>query len=270
MFIQTRIGDRARSFAVHFSLALLLCAAASTSLPAAENTSSAQEVRLSKSQQLTESEGAANGTETNDTFKPLVIEGKRSADESEQSSGKLALPSSAQQSSGFDFWIYSADVDLFYDDDWDGFYHGIDLRFDADTIWGVADVYAVVYLSFEGGPWNQYAVTNDFTIFGTSGVDDYVIETELLSGYPTGYYDLLIELFDAWDGSYLASFGPADSSELSFLPLESANRDDPFPGGGGVSISRGGGGAFTWLMLAMLPLLRLRSIGAVANLRRQN
>ena len=143
------------------------------------------------------------------------------------------------------------------------------MRFDADTIWGVADVYAVVYLSFEGGPWNQYAVTNDFTIFGTSAVDDYVIETELLSGYPTGYYDLLIELFDAWDGSYLASFGPADSSELSFLPLESANRDDPFPGGGGVSVSRGGGGAFTWLMLAMLPLLRLRSIGAAANLRRR-
>ena len=96
-----------------------------------------------------------------------------------------------------------------------------------------------------------------------------MIETELLSGYPTGYYDLLIELFDAWDGSYLASFGPADSSELSFLPLESANRDHPFPGGGGVSVSRGGGGAFTWLMLAMLLLLRLRSIGAAANLRRQ-
>ena len=62
---------------------------------------------------------------------------------------------------------------------------------------------------------------------------------------------------------------PADSSELNFLPLESANRDDPFPGGGGVSVSRGGGGAFTWLMLAMPPLLRLRSIGTAANLRRQ-
>ncbi len=258
MFMQTGIGDRARSFTVHFSLALFLFAAASTSLLAADNSGAAEEARLSKSQQFSETASAESGTETNDAFQALVTEGKRSAEDSEQSSGKLAPPNSAQQSSGFDFWIYSADVDLFYDDDWDGFYHGIDLRFDADTIWGVADVYAAVYLSFEGGPWNQYVVTNDFTIFGTSGVDDYVIETELLSGYPTGYYDLLIELFDAWDGSYLASYGPIDSSELSFLPLESANRDDPFPGGGGVSVRRGGGGAIGWLLLALVLLARRR------------
>ena len=103
---------------------------------------------------------------------------------------------------------------LFSDDDRDGYYYGIDLLIDADTIYSEADVYAVVYLSLDGGPWNEYAATEDFTLFGASGDDAYVLVTELMSGYPRGSYDLLIELFDAWDGSFLASLGPEESSEL--------------------------------------------------------
>jgi hypothetical protein len=138
------------------------------------------------------------------------------------------------------------------DDDRDGYFYGIDLLIDADTIYGVADVYAAVYLSLEGGPWNEYAVTEDFTIFGASGDDEFVLVTELMSGYPTGSYDLLIELFDAWDGSYVASFGPEDTSELAYLPLEDFNRDEPRydpP----VVVSHGGGGAAgLWLLLPLL------------------
>ncbi len=63
-----------------------------------------------------------------------------------------------------------------------------------------------------------------------------------MSGYPTGSYDLLIELFDAWDGTYLASFGPADTSELSYLPLEDFERDKPAPPGREVVIVEQGGG----------------------------
>ena len=59
-----------------------------------------------------------------------------------------------------------------------------------------------MYLSYEGGPWNEYAETEDFTIFGTSSEDEYVLVSELMSGYPTGSYDILIELFDAYDGAF--------------------------------------------------------------------
>ena len=151
-----------------------------------------------------------------------------------------------------EFWFYSAEVDLYYDHDADGYYYGLDLWFDVDTNFAAADVYAVVYLSFEGGPWNEYAVTEDFTIFGTSGDDDYVIETELISGYPTGSYDLLIEVFDPFDGAFLASIGPAGTSELAFLPLEDSDRDAPvvivYPNLTG----HGGGGSLGVLMLLML------------------
>ena len=114
------------------------------------------------------------------------------------SSGMQSKPgSSGTTSPNTDFWFYLADVELYGDSDRDGYYSGIDLLFDVDTYYSVADIYAVAYLSYEGGPWEEYAVTEDFTIFGSSGADDYVIVTDLVSGYPRGDYDILIEVFDA-------------------------------------------------------------------------
>ncbi len=162
------------------------------------------------------------------------------------------------RSLGVDFWIFDADVVLFNDDDADGFFHGIDLLFDADTVFDAVDVYAAVFLSLNGGSWNEYAVTEDFTIFGASSDDEFVLVTELLSGYPTGEYDLLIELYDAVDGSFLAEFGPADTSALSLLPLEDFDRDAPFVDDV-VVIVDGGGGA-TGLVVLLLLMLAIAAI----------
>ena len=149
---------------------------------------------------------------------------------------------------------------LFNDHDTDGYYHGIDLLFDADTYFGFAEVYAVIYLSFEGGPWNEYAVTEDFTLAGASSEDEYVIVTELLSGYPTGSYDVLIELFDLYDNSLVAFFGPDDSSELAFLPLEDADRDVMVVPEIVVVHERGGAGSAGWLFILALGLASLRRV----------
>jgi hypothetical protein len=151
-----------------------------------------------------------------------------------------------------DFWFYSADVIIFGDDDFDGYFFGIDLLFDADTAWSAADVYAVTYLSLEGGPWNEYAVTDDFTLLSTSAEDEYNIVTELETGYPTGSYDLLIELFDAQTGEYLAGFGPEETSDLGLLPLEDFNRDAPTIVIADTGHSHGGGGTVGVSMLLML------------------
>jgi hypothetical protein len=188
-----------------------------------------------------------------DQYAPLNADGARSKTVSKTSASKTV--DSASQSGSYDFWIFDADVVLFYDDDGDGYFYGIDLLFDADTIYSSADVYAAVYLSFEGGPWNEYAVTDDFTLFGASGDDEYVLVTELMSGYPTGDYDLLIELFDAYDGAFVASFGPDDTSEFAYLPLEDFNRDAPDVEQRIVIVSEGGGGAIgIWLLIGLLGL----------------
>jgi hypothetical protein len=195
--------------------------------------------------------GAA-GLLTNDEFPALATQGSRKAAKSSGAQGKTSSSDApAWGAPNINFWFYSADVILFNDNDGDGFFHGIDLLFDADTYYSSAEVYAVVYLSLEGGPWNEYAATENFIINGASADDEYVIVTELVNGYPAGSYDLLIELFDTYDDSFVASFGPEDTSELAFLQLEDAARDAP-QGVQTVIVKERGGGSFGWLSLILL------------------
>ncbi len=182
-------------------------------------------------------------------------------------SSKLAGSMNQTHAANTDFWFYLADVVLFADQDDDGYFAGIDLLFDADTFYSRAEVYAVAYLSWEGGPWEEYAVTEVFVINDTSADDEYVIVTDLVSGYPTGSYDILIELFDAYDDAFVADIGPDNTSELAFLPLEDAGRDafSPGPTPGPVVINHGsGGGSMNLLALAML-----LGVAAVPALRRR-
>lgn len=182
-------------------------------------------------------------------------------------SSKAAAGATTKVTPNIDFWFYEADVDLFRDDDRDGYFAGIDLLFDADTIFIRAEVFAVAYLSYEGGPWTEYAETDDFVINGSSANDEYVIVSDLVSGYPSGSYDILIELFDAFDGSFVADIGPENSSELAFLPLEDAARDDAGISSPPVVINQGGGGgaADLWTIAMLVSL----AVGTAAIRRRR-
>ncbi len=182
-------------------------------------------------------------------FAPLVTDGSRSTAKDSRRLAKVTAAASRKPNT--DFWFYAADVELFNDRDLDGYYHGIDILFDADTYFTEAEVYAVLYLSLEGGPWNEFAATENFTIFGAVPDDDYVVVTELVAGYPTGDYDVLIELFDAFDDSFVAFIGPEDTSELAFLPLEDADRDKPVFTDSVVIVEGGGGAAGGILLLAL-------------------
>ena len=187
---------------------------------------------------------AGDGTTSFNEFGAEAVSGKRS--ESKGAADHSKIRGAATTSPNTDFWFYTADVELFADQDRDGYYYGIDLLFDADTIYTFADVYAVVYLSRDGGPWEEYAVTEVFTLLGASSEDEYVIVTELVSGYPPGSYDILIELFDALDDTFVADIGPADTTELSLLPLEDIEYDTPRNSDTTVVVNHGGGGAFDW------------------------
>lgn len=227
-------------------------------------TASADEgVRSATSQQFQGArENRAESVETNDSYAPLVAEGVRSrpGQAARNAAASASRTPGVASASANDFWIFDADVIVFGDDDNDGYFFGIDLEFDADTVFSSAVVYAALYLSLEGGPWNEYAVTEDFLIEGAVGRDAYGVVTELQSGYPAGDYDLLIELYDADTGEFLTDFGPESSSALSLLPLEDFNRDAPgFDSR--VTISRGGGGGSLQLvsLLALLTLWVSRS-----------
>ena len=160
-----------------------------------------------------------------------------------------------------DFTISDAWVSLQTDEDFDGFYRQFKLVFDADVYSGNARVYADIYLSFEGGPWNLVYTTNRFSLTGNSPLDEYVVETVLDSGYPTGYYDVLIELHDANSGYSLFDYGPYQNPDLSTLPMEDRYNDHIMSSGNSYEFY--GSGAFGWisfLLLTSLHLLRKTSI----------
>lgn len=122
-------------------------------------------------------------------------------------------------------WIFDANVELFDDFDADGYFTYLRVSFDADSIYTDHYVYARLFLTIDGITWDEYHITDDFLIEGSSPFDVYEVETELVSGFPPDLYDVLIELYDADFGHFLGEFGPAQSSAFSLLPLEDVDND---------------------------------------------
>jgi hypothetical protein len=160
-----------------------------------------------------------------------------------------------------DSWVYEATTDVFSDRDDDGYYRYLRVRFDADTIYTYSYIYAEIYLSADGTAWEHLYSTQDFAVWGSDPDDDYEVETELVSGYSTGLYDVLIELYDADTGELVDEFGPNESPEFSLLPLEDSVRDGvpPPPPPDYYDDHDGGGGALSWLgLVGLLGALALR------------
>lgn len=188
--------------------------------------------------QSTESDSLRLDKAPLDQAAPLVSGGSRA--ESASQNRLLAHPS------GRVFSVFDAQTELSWDDDDDGFYHRLRVNFDADVSGGEAWVYARLYLSLEGGPWNHYYTTEVFPINGDASDDAYEVVTRLLDGYPAGYYDVLIELYDADYDLLVVNYGPYEDRDLAVLPLEDSYRDSYFGDDGG-----GGGGAMgpgLWLL----------------------
>jgi MYXO-CTERM domain-containing protein len=156
-----------------------------------------------------------------------------------------------------DSYVYEATTDAFADRDADGYFRYLRVRFDVDSIYTSSWVYAEIYLSADGNSWEHLYSTKDFEVFGSDPDDDYEVETELVSGYVAGLYDVLIELYDADTNELVDEYGPDESPEFSLLPLEDAGRDGlpPPP----PEDHHSGGGAISWLgLVGLLGALALR------------
>lgn len=169
-------------------------------------------------------------------------------------------PNRSSENINQEFWVFDAFATIRDDFDFDGFSTRVELTFDVDTVFNSADVFAVLYLSLEGGPWTEYGSTEVFRIFGASGNDEYFFDSDLVSGFPTGYYDILIEVYDTFDGRLVADFGPNESPDLFELPLESISLDSPNEPVVVVSSEGGGAAGFgtLGLLLGLLGLARRR------------
>lgn len=157
-----------------------------------------------------------------------------------------------------DIYIYDVGSELISDFNYDGFYHRFSVTIDADTVYASAFVYVKIYLSYEGGPWNYYATSDAYDIYGDSESDRFTIETELVESFPTGYYDIRIELYDAYHATRLDTYGPYDDAALLELPLEDSYHDDDYaaryPVETEIVLVSQSAGAMSWLLL-LLPVI---------------
>lgn len=236
MFVSKLSASNLRSAALIATMALL---AATTAVAQSGDDREAfieQGQRNLPGSAFTEQRGAADGGQTRSRL---------------QSSGP-AKERSTLQNVNQDFWIYDATTRLLFDDDGDGFFTRLELDFDADTVFSQADVYAVIFLSLEGGEWEELTTTQVFSIFGANSDDSYFVDADLLAGYPSGSYDVLIELYDTFDNAFVAEFGPEDSTALFDLPMEDQNIDAVIIGGPVIAIREGGGGAMGLISLLLL------------------
>jgi len=165
----------------------------------------------------------------------------------DKSAGRLAkLPNRERTISHArnSLWIYDLSISLLADLDFDGMYSSFRVSLDLDSNGYSQDVYAVMYLSQNGGTWQEYAVTGNFTVTGSSNHDRISIETELESGYYSGNYDHYIEVYDDFGVAVQFSLGNDYDSSVYDSSVD-------------VSLSFSGSGSFELATLIALLLLAL-------------
>ncbi|ASJ75080.1 choice-of-anchor H family protein [Granulosicoccus antarcticus] len=131
-----------------------------------------------------------------------------------------------------DAWITELGTLLYNDEDRDGYHSSISLTIDADTVSNYMEVYVTIDLQRIPGTRERLHTSDNFSIYQSSLSDEYQIDFDLLQNYPAGFYNLFIELHDAYDQSVLDRVSATDFSNLSRLPLESEDLDyvyDPAP-----------------------------------------
>ena len=127
------------------------------------------------------------------------------------------------------FIIYEGYSQLIEDFDSDGYYQTFSVTFDADFItynpYDEAAVYAELYLSENGGPWQHYYTTDSFVIHGENSDDAFEVYSTLAQGFNPNHYDVLIDLYEVGYPNIVASYSSDDSNSLFALPLESSDYD---------------------------------------------
>ena len=155
---------------------------------------------------------------------------------------------------GHGLLVFDLLINLNIDNDADGHFADFSITLDIDNSFSPRDVYAIFYLSRGNGQRFEFAVTGNFTVSGTTANDSIRIETILDTGFPTDFYDLSAEIYDANTDALLVTYGPNESSHVIGIPFES-RVDDRFQSFGSLSLSISGSGSFSIATLLFFALL---------------
>lgn len=175
---------------------------------------------------------------------------------------KNTKPQKLRLSEYVTFSFFDASSKLFEDIDYDGFYQSFSISFDADLqssyINESALVFADFYLSRNGEPWELYFSSDPFTIIDDSSEDSFELLTTLDEGFRTGYYDVLIDLYEVGYNDIVATISSEELQDLYALPLESADYDQYIPETvyAETTIVSGGSISSAWAIILLLACMR--------------
>jgi hypothetical protein len=127
---------------------------------------------------------------------------------------------SARNNDDPDFWIYDSFVTFTADIDYDGYYSSFTLEFDVDTIYTSAPIYAVIYTSISD-VFTPFYTTNIYDINSDNTQDAIIIENDLVTGFPSNDYELMVMIYDADTDEVVAVADGTDDADLAYLSLES-------------------------------------------------
>ncbi|WP_414828381.1 choice-of-anchor H family protein [Alteromonas sp. H39] len=159
---------------------------------------------------------------------PVEAAGQSTANTSSKKKGLETLKGKSRESiqslNDTEFWIYDSWVTVQNDYDYDGYYTTLNIEFDADTVFSQVPVYAVIYLG-KNDVFDSIHVTSVFNIYGDDSNDAFIVESDLVSGFPPRDYEILIELYDADHDVLVAASDGYWDADLAYVSLESENYD---------------------------------------------
>lgn len=190
--------------------------------------------------------------------------------EIDESNNKTKVSSLKSLSRSYDsyFTVYEGHSTLIEDYDADGYYQTFSVTFDADLVsynpYDEAIIYAELYLSKNGGPWEHYFTTKDFVIMGENTDDKFEVFSTLGDGFNPNHYDVLIDIYEVNSPYIMASYSSDDSNSLYALPLENHYDDTPYSGYS-EEVYIQGGSYSTPLLLLLLMILLVRQLKRKEN-----
>jgi hypothetical protein len=148
-------------------------------------------------------------------------------------------------------WFHSIDIILSGDLNANGYYHRLQVEFDADTSKSYQAVFAEFTLLPRFGKERVYYTSSVFELFRQSADDWLAIDTVLDNRFAADDYLLTVRLFDANTGYMLAEISGFDNLSLNDLPLEDYARDS-FIRSSSVTVSAGTTGILLLLALCLM------------------
>ncbi len=159
-------------------------------------------------------------------------------------------------------WFHRVELFLSGDLNANGYYHRLEVEFDADTSRAYQQVFAEFSLLPSYGSELIYYTSSVFELYRDSANDWLAIDTILDERYPADKYLLTIRLYDANSGYLLAEISGFDDVNLDLLPLEDYRRDSYINSSTTIEVSGGTTGIAALLALCLLSVSRQRTKAA--------